>query len=346
MPKDLTGVKICNVDKQTFLGQNSFMKRTIKIIIIFIFLCTNIKLPAISEDFSDSSLENTPPSKEEELMFAPIELDLSDYEAPKKENNKKLFLRVEKNEKPNEIKATNQIWDTSKLYRYQYFGDQRNLNPISATGVLGEKLQTAIDDNTTVTIGQDGLDSYNGYTLNFIYNNGSVYNTGAKISGNEEKFDYSIGAYNQTATQERSYGGIISSKPSHILNSKGTFAFGSSVYTNLLNNDTRNTTGLFSQYQLGAFSLGSQISQSSYANGANTTNSIHILPSLKVNDHLSLTGKLVKNITTQETQQEIGIRYKPFKSEDSVVFDITGTTYRDATELVRQRLKFSTSFKL
>ena len=76
------------------------------------------------------------------------------------------------------------------------------------------------------------------------------------------------------------------------------------------------------------------------------TNSVHLLPSLKVNDHLSLTGKLVKNLTTQETQQEIGIRYKPFKSDDSVVFDITGTTYKDASTLVRQRLKFSTSFKL
>lgn len=322
------------------------MKRIIKNIFIFIFLSTNLNLPVSSEDFSDSSLENTPPSKEEELMFAPIELDLSDYEAPQQEHNKKLFLRVEKNEKPNEIKTTNQIWDNSKIYKYQYFGDQRNLNPISATGVLGSKLETSLDDNTKVIIGQDGLDSYNGYTLNFIYNNGSVYNTGAKISGNEENFDYSIGAYNQTATQERSYGGIISTKPSHILNSKGTFAFGSSVYTNLNNDGTKNTTGLFSQYQLGRFSIGSQISQSSYENGANLTNSIHLLPSFKVNDKLSLTGKLVKNMTTQETQQEIGISFKPFKSEDSVVFDITGTTYRDATELVRQRLKFSTSFKL
>lgn len=339
-------IKICNIDNYVFLVQNIVMKRMIKIISIFIFFIANTTLPAFSEDFSDSSLQNTPPTQEEELMFAPIELDLSDYEPPQKQSAKKLFLRVEKNEKPNDIKATNQIWDTSKLYRYQYFSDTRNLNPISATGVLGSKLQTALDDNTTVTIGQDGLDSYNGYTLNFIYNNGSVYNTGAKISGNEDKFDYSLGVYNQTATQERSYGGIISSKPSHILNSKGTFALGGSVYTNMLNNDTRNTTGLFSQYQLGNFSLGSQISQSSYANGANMTNSVHLLPSLKVNDHLSLTGKLVKNLTTQETQQEIGIRYKPFKSDDSVVFDITGTTYKDASTLVRQRLKFSTSFKL
>ena len=341
----ISNIKICNIDKKAFLKQYIDMSRMIKIFIIFIFFSANVIPPAFPEDFTDAALETTPKTEEEELMFAPVELDLSSYEENTPSKNKKINLRIEKTEKPSQIKTTNRIWDGSKIYHYQYYGDKRNLNPISATGVLGEKLETNLDENTKVIVGQDGMDSYNGYTLNFIYNNGSVYNTGAKILGNEDNFDYSIGAYTQTASLENSYGGVISTKPAHILNSKGTFSFGSGVYTNLNNNDTKNTTGLFSQYNLGRFSLGSQISQSAYANSSSATNSVHLLPAFKINNHLSLTGKLVKNMTTDETQQELGLRYAPF-SDDSVIFDITGTTYRDASTFTRQRLKFSTSFRL
>lgn len=314
---------------------------------IFLFVFANV-YPAFCDDFSDEAINETAqePEKEEELMFAPIDLDLSIPDKTKPQKNKRLLIRVEKNDKPEQIKNTNQIWDGSKIYHYQYYGDMRNLNPISATGVLGSSLTTKIDNDTTVTVGQDGMDSYNGYTLSFIYNNGSVYNSGAKITGSKEKFDYSLGAYTQTATLEKSYGGVISSKPTHILNSKGTFAFGSSLYTNLNNDGTINTAGVFSEYQRGKFALGGQISQSAYSNGSNMSSSIHILPEYKFNEHISLRSKLVQNMTTQEAQEEIGLSFRPFKSEDSVRFDITGTNYHNNSEITRQRVKFSTSFRL
>lgn len=328
------------------------MKKVLKIIAVFIIFCANTLVPSLivyADDFSDDTQVQEQPVQddaEEELMFAPIELDLSNNDNNNKPvRNKRFFLKAEKDDKPQPaVKNDGTLWDDSKIFRYQTsLTDNKNIRPMAS----GYSLKTKLNDKATVTIGQDGLDGYNGYTINFFAQNGSMYNDGAKINGGTDKFDYTVGAYTQTVSDEKSYGGAISTKPRVYGKSKGTLSFGTGVYSSLLNNDTKNTTGFFTQYQRGRFSLGGQVSQSAYASGAGMTNNIHVLPQYQINEHLTLKSKIVKNMTNEETQEEIGIKFRPFKSDDSMEFELTGGAYfNGAQEMTRQRFKFSTNIKI
>ena len=65
----------------------------------------------------------------------------------------------------------------------------------------------------------------------------------------------------------------------------------------------------------------------------------------KVNDHLSLKNKIVKNFDVDEIQGDLGIVLNPLKDTDRLELEVTAANYQSQNAITRQRLKFSTSFK-
>ena len=301
--------------------------------------------PAVPADTQTAkenvSEENTASDSD---MFAPIELDLTDYTYLNKENeNKKFELSAEKHGNPDYVKNTGQIWDEDKLFRYMYYSDESNLRVLPSYGSLNSYLTANLDENTTVMIGQDGISSINGDTVNFAYANSSYYSSGARIDGKQKYFNYSVGAFNETDTLNQEMAAIVSTKPVHLFNSKGTFYTGGGVFTNLMDDVNKNTTGVFTQYNNDKFSVGAQLARSSYSkDGYNGSSSAHFLTTYKFNDNLTLKNKIVKNFDIDEIQGEMGVVYSP---TDRLQFELTAANYQSQNIITRQRLKFTTSFK-
>ena len=271
--------------------------------------------PSVEQD----NIEQTTDDSDD--MFAPVELDLTDYSYMNDKKNKKFELSATKEGKPAYVKNTGQVWDEDMLFRYNFYSDEANLRVLPSYGSLNSYINQKLDENTTVMVGQDGISSINGNTVNFAYANSSYYSSGARIDGSAQNFNYSVGAFTETDTLNQELAAIVSTKPTSILNSKGKFYVGGGVFSNLMDGVNKNTSGVFAQYNNDKFSFGTQLARSQYTkSGYNDSSSVHFLTQYKVNDHLSLKNKIVKNFDIDELQGEIGIVYK-------------------------QRLKFTTSFK-
>lgn len=324
-----------------------------KIVLMFIITIMSVPLCKASID-SDETINETETVNihtkktdviKEEEMFAPVDLDLTDYTYMNKEN-KKFKLSAEKEGKPAYVKNTGQIWDEDMLFRYNFYSDESNLRVLPSYGSLGSYISRDLDENTSVMIGQDGLSSINGDTVNFNYDNYSYYSSGARIDGNQKHFNYSVGAFNHTDTLNQQLAAVISTKPSSILNSKGKFYVGGGVFTNLMNDANLNTTGLFAQYKNNKLALSAQVSNSSYSrSGYNDYNKAHFLTQYKFNDHLSLKNKIVQNFDVNEVQGELGLVLNPLKDTDRLQLEVTAANYQSQNVVTRQRLKFSTSFR-
>lgn len=288
--------------------------------------------------------KNIQPEKEEE-MFAPVDLDLTDFSYMNKEN-KKFKLSAEKEGKPAYVKNSGQIWDENMLFRYNYYSDETNLRVLPSYGSLGSYVTRDLDENTTVMVGQDGLSSINGDTVNFSYETYSYYSSGARLEGNQKHFNYAVGAFNETDTLNQQLSAVVSTKPTSILNSKGKFYVGSGVFSNLRKDLNFNTTGLFAQYKNDKLSLGAQISNSDYSKtGYDSYSKAHFLTQYKINDHVSLKNKIVKNFDVDEIQGELGVVLNPLKDTERLQLELTAANYQSQNVVTRQRLKFSTSFR-
>ena len=288
--------------------------------------------------------KNIQPEKEEE-MFAPVDLDLTDFSYMNKKN-KKFKLSAEKEGKPAYVKNSGQIWDENMLFRYNYYSDETNLRVLPSYGSLGSYVTRDLDENTTVMVGQDGLSSINGDTVNFSYDTYSYYSSGARLEGNQKHFNYAVGAFNETDTLNQQLSAVVSTKPTSILNSKGKFYVGSGVFSNLRKDLNFNTTGLFAQYKNDKLSLGAQISNSDYSKtGYDSYSKAHFLTQYKINDHVSLKNKIVKNFDVDEIQGELGVVLNPLKDTERLQLELTAANYQSQNVVTRQRLKFSTSFR-
>lgn len=315
------------------------MKRIAMIFAIFI-LCCSIETPTVfADDFSDI------PQTQEEEMFAPVDLDLTDYTQMNKQN-KKFKLTAEKEGKPYYVQNNGQVWSEDKIFLYDYYSNESNLRALPSYGSLGSYITRNLDENTTVMVGQDGISKINGDTVNFAYANSSYFSSGARMDTQGKYINYSLGAFNETDTLNQELAAIVSTKPTSILNSKGKFYVGGGVFTNLMNEVDKNTTGIFAQYKNDKLSFGTQMARSAYSkSGYNESNTVHFLSSYKVNDHLSLKNKIVKNFDIDEIQGELGVTYNPLKDTDRLQLELTAANYQSQSVITRQRLKFTTSFK-
>ncbi len=309
---------------------------------IFILLILGINSIALSAENVEPILSQ---GEQVEDMFAPVELDLSDYSYLNKQN-KKFKLSAEKEGKPSYTNATGQIWDENMLFRYQFYSDESNLRVLPAYGSLGAYVTTNLDENTTVMVGQDSLTKINGDVINFSYPNYSYYSSGARISGEQESFNYSVGAFTETDTLNQQLAAVVTTKPTLVKSTGGTFYVGGGVFTNLMNDVNKSSSGLLAQYKGKKLSVGGQLSHISYSkSGYNESSSAHLLTTYRLNNHLQLKNKIVKNFDFDELQGEVGLVINPFKEADRLEFEVVATNYQTQNVVTRQRLKFTTSFK-
>lgn len=309
---------------------------------LFILLILGINSIALSAENVEPILLQ---GEQVEDMFAPVELDLSDYSYLNKQN-KKFKLSAEKEGKPSYTNATGQIWDENMLFRYQFYSDESNLRVLPAYGSLGAYVTTNLDENTTVMVGQDSLTKINGDVINFSYPNYSYYSSGARISGEQESFNYSVGAFTETDTLNQQLAAVVTTKPTLVKSTGGTFYVGGGVFTNLMNDVNKSSSGLLAQYKGKKLSVGGQLSHISYSkSGYNESSSAHLLTTYRLNNHLQLKNKIVKNFDFDELQGEVGLVINPFKETDRLEFEVVATNYQTQNVVTRQRLKFTTSFK-
>lgn|SRR5574344_367319 len=326
------------------------MKKIWLIVLILTLFCSNPIAPVFSaeNDMQDDDVQSESSDIQEtsqEEMFAPVDLDLTDYTHMNKEN-KKFNLSVEKEDKPTYVKNSGTVWDEDKLFRYTYYSDESNLRVLPSYGSLNSYITRDLDENTTVMVGQDGISAVGGTSLNFFSMNGSYYAQGARLDSSTKNLNYTVGAFDETNNNNQELAAAISTKPVHILKSKGTFSFGGGMFGNVRSNETKTTSGIFTTYNRGKFSLSAQYSESSYSfDTGSSTNMIHIMPQYVVNPHLTLKSKIVKDMDVDEMQGELGISIKPLKDTDVLSIDLTATNYQSQNVTTRQRVKFSTSFR-
>lgn len=346
-------LRYVTLEKVPHLVQYVYMKKFFTLIIAVISALTSFfSLPvnAALQEYTDANtdaneIEVTQIKEEtnddEELMFEPIDLDLKDYN---NERVKKLKIRVESNEKPKYIKNYRKTWDDSKFYRYQYYSDQKNLQPLIAPASYGAYLETQLDDNTTVQVGQYNLSWYDNGPINFIGKTETDYDSGATITGHGRNFDYAFGMYTATNTLKNSYGGIISTKPKKIWHSKGDFSFGTGMYSNDYDEYTKNTAGFFTKYRRGKFTVSGQVAQNSYTTGTSSdVQSFHLVHQYKINDHFMIRGKMVKELNTDYSQDELSLRYSPSFKDDRVFFELTSSQVNNLQNQPQQRFKIMTN---
>lgn len=324
------------------MNENIYMKKlSVILAILFLFASnpTNIVLcEEISSDFPAAI-------STQEDMFAPVELDLTDYTYLNKQN-KKFKLSAEKEGKPSFVKNEKMVWDENMLFRYNFYSDDTNLRVLPSYGSIGSFVSTQLDENTSVMIGQDGIDSINGDKVNFAYENYSYYSMGSRLDHQGKNINYSLGAFNETDTMNRQLAAIVATKPRSILNSKGKFYAGTGVFSTLMSDLNFTTTGAFLQYNRDKLSVGTQISNSSYSkSGYVQYSKAHLITKYKVNNHLTLKNKIVQNFDVDEAQGEVGLVLNPLKDTDRLQMEVTAANYQSQNVVTRQRLKFSTSFK-
>lgn len=307
-------------------------------ILLAILITLGLTQPAFCEE------TDTIPAAEDD-MFAPIELDLTDYTHLNKPN-KRFKLSAEKEGKPTTTKAEGQIWDEDMLFRYNYYSDDTNLRVLPSYGSLGAFVTRDLDDKTTVTIGQDALDSINGDKINFAYDNYSYYAVGAKLEHQGEKVNYAVASYGETDTLNQQVNAIITTKPRSILNSKGKFYAGTGVFTTLMSDMEFTTTGAFVQYNRDKLSIGAQLSNSAYSkSGYGDYSKAHLITKYKLNEHWTFKNRIVNNFDKNEVQGELGIVLNPLKDTDRLELEVAAANYQSQNVVTRQRLKFTTSFK-
>lgn len=298
----------------------------------------NMHLTAFCDE-NEIDIQSTQ-TQEDELMFAPIDLDLSQE---RNEAVKKFKIRVESDSKPKQVKNYRKNWYDSKFYRYQYYSDSKNLQPLIAPASYGAYLETQLDDNTTIQVGQYNLSWYDGGPINFIGKTESDFDVGATITGHGRKFDYAVGMYTATDTLNNSYGGIVSTKPMKIWHSKGDFSFGTGLYSNDYGAYTKNTAGFFTKYRRGKFTVSGQLAQNTYTNNTSNPQSFHVTHQYQLNDHVMIRGKMVKELNSEYSQDELSLRLSPSFKKDTFFVDISSSQVNTLNNNTQQRFKIMTN---
>lgn len=328
------------------------MKQIITIALLLLFY-SNQQIPVFANEIQHikvvapqpKELNSVVTEKNDDDIFAPIDLDLTDYTTLNKKN-KRFKLSAEKVSKPLYTKNTNQVWSEDKLFLQDYYSNETNLRSLPSYGSLGSYITRDLDENTSVMVGQDGLTSINGDTVNFAYSNSSYYSSGARLSSGAKYINYSVGAFTETDTLNQQLSALVTTKPTSILNSKGKFYVGSGIYSNIMTDVNKNTSGIFANYKNDKLSLSTQLARSEYTkSGYNENSSAHILTTYKINDHLTLKNKLVKNFDFNELQGEIGVVLKPLTDTERLQVELTAANYQSQNVITRQRLKFTASYK-
>lgn len=330
------------------------MKKLLMIFFIILSFGVNFVTPVFSLEIPPAEATNTTSATtetkeatdEQDDMFAPIDLDLSDYTSMNKKP-KRFKLLAEKTSRPDTVQSSGDVWSEDKLFLYNYYADEANLRALPCYGSLGSYVTKNLDENTSIMIGQDGITSINGDTVNFAYANSSYYSSGARLDTQGKNVNYSVGAFTETDTLNQEIAGIVTTKPKSIMKSKGKFYVGAGTFTNLMSQVDKTTTGMFAQYKNDKLSFAAQIARSQYSkDGYENLNSAHFITLYRINDRVLLKNKFVNTFDTEEIQGEVGIVITPLKETDRLKLKFTAANYQSQNTITRQRVRFTTSFKI
>lgn len=289
----------------------------------------------------DQEIENP----EEKYKDYAIKLDSTENNSLN--NSGALFiLGAEKVENINDVKAVNTFWDKSKNFSYTYYQDVKNISPMPSlfnTSYLVSK----INSQTKAYVGQSTLSDFNDIPVFFVRANETNFDNGFKLVSNANNFNVSVGAFNSTLNNRLSGGAVISTKSINISNIAGNFVLGGGYYSNELDNDNKNTGGLFAEYRYKRLKLNVQGAKSKYANSPNLETGLYFTPEIKLTDSLSLRTRYIKNIAQNTDQGLIGLSYKPVKNNSrDFEFSINAANNYTLSVPTSQMFTFSTKFKI
>ena len=269
-----------------------------------------------------------------------------DKSSIKKKTNIKLKAVIEKNYTVDRIEAFNTFWDDSKNFRTII-----NTHPYlleTVPSIIQESYYSyGIDEKTNIEWGHTALSSHNGMTLGFIDNMESSYDNGLKISSKAGKFNLSGAIYESMYSHNPSGGFVLSSE--ELKFHKSSFIFGGGIYaTDYVNENSKNSAGIFTKYKYGRFSLGIQLAQDkSFTGKGEYSTSCYLYPTFKLNDSLTLTGGIAGFLDEKYAREEIGIVYKPFpNNENDFLISLKAAFYNGDGVVNKQRIKIKTEFKL
>ncbi|MDD3237928.1 MAG: hypothetical protein PHV37_07525 [Candidatus Gastranaerophilales bacterium] len=263
------------------------------------------------------------------------------------ERSNKIFkLGVEKESPYADIEASNMFWDNSKNFTNVFFQDYKNLMFMPST-INSSVLKRDLGAGTSVYVGQEALSSFDGVTVDFIRSNITTYDVGAKIIQQGDKVKFSAGTYTSTLNQLLSGGAVLSSNSINLPKNLGSFLVGGGFYSNEYDAASKNTGGLFAQYKFDRLKLNASVSKSQYSNADNLETGIYLVPELQLTKSVSLKTRVVKNISQNTNQGEIGLTYKPWKNNSrDFELELNAANTHSPSQVDKQRFKFSASFKL
>lgn len=251
-----------------------------------------------------------------------------------------------KNPYEDEIQANNMFWDKSNNFRNIYFQDYKNISPMPML-INASYLVNSIDSKTKVFVGQSSLSDFNDTPVYFVRANETTFDNGFKIATSTKNLNLSAGSYNSTLNNRLSGGAVVSTNPFKIPKINGSFVVGSGYYSNELDNDNKNTGGLFGEYRYKRLKLNAQAAKSKYANSSDLETGLYFTPEFQLTDSISIKTRFVKNITQDTNQDEIGLSYKPKKHNSrDFEFEINAANTRSQDSLDKQRVRFTAKFKI
>lgn len=273
--------------------------------------------------------------------------------APENLSNKKskkvLNATIEKSYSFRSVEAFNTIWDNSDNFRTT-FRTTPSLMQTAPSVIHAANYRLRPDANTAIYWGHSSLSDQDDVSVGFVGRLESSYDSGMKIDTKLGNLNISTGIYESLETNNPAGGVVISSDYMNIKGLKGSIKFGGGFYSNECfdNTSSRNSSGLFAQYKQGKFKLGAQIgeTENSDKEGRYDT-SLYLIPEYQLSKSISLKSKISSHVSQNYMQQDIGITYKPYKNNpNEVSFSVNASLYNGEGTTNKQRVKFSTEFKL
>lgn len=287
-------------------------------------------------------------AKRYEKNAVELKLDEIDADALDIVNSERIFkLRVNETQYRIEqnIKTENMIWDSSKAFSQAFLTNSRQLAPMPSI-INTSKISADVSPSLSASLGQTYLYDANGPSVLFVRTNESTYNTGSVISYKGEGLNLSVGSFSSSYNHAASGGAILSSNSINLPKNYGSFVLGGAYFANEEQDDNKTTGGAFAEYTFKRLKLNAQVGQSKFSNSADYDTSLYFIPELQLTNSLSLKTRFIRNVTQDTMQDELVLTYKPIKNSRNFEFEIYASNQYTNTTDIKQRIKFSTSFRI
>lgn len=224
---------------------------------------------------------------------------------------------------------------------------ENDFEEISANDVLKRYEDNAVE--LKVNDSKDAvLNSLNSDRLDKIKINETKYNTEKGII-NEKAYSKSSESFSQKFSLSHSKGSgqtTLKTKDINLPFNSGSINFGSSAGAKDTPEGNKTNGDIFGEYTYKRLKLNTQLGQTRNFDSHSSETDLSFSPEYRLTESLALKSKIVKNVTENSTQDELGFSYTPKKGGQNLSFELNAANYYNESERVKQRIKFSTSFKI